>query len=159
MLQFNPYEPSDRDQCLRLFQSNVPRFFHPSEEAEYETYLDQHAPGNYWCALQDGSPVGCGGIRIRPDGIGRLVWGMIHRDHHRQGLGQALLQFRLRQLAESPEVKIIQLETSQYNPGFFRRFGFSEFKKTEDLYGPGLDSHEMEFKMTDEVRARLLEKP
>ncbi|MER3443335.1 MAG: hypothetical protein C4342_00980 [Armatimonadota bacterium] len=38
---FRPYQPHDREACLAVFRSNVPRFFAPHEEREFAGFLDE----------------------------------------------------------------------------------------------------------------------
>lgn len=102
--------------------------------------------------------VGAGGVWIRSDGIGRLVWGIIKHEHHRKGYGRELAHFRLKQLALVPELERIQLETSQHNPGFFKRLGFVETSVKKDSYHAGLHSHNMELKLDAVSRQRILER-
>lgn len=155
-LQFELYRPAHRNACLAIFRSNVPEFFHTAEEPEFQSYLDEKSAGNYFLVLAQGAVIACGGIWAREDGVGRLVWGMVERGHHREGYGRALIEYRLKLLAENPGVKRIQVDTSQHNPGFFAKFGFRELQKTADAFAPGLDSHVMQLTLDDKTRRRLL---
>jgi predicted GNAT family N-acyltransferase len=156
MLSFEPYSPADREFCVEIFRSNIPKYFDENETAEYSNYLDNYVSDNYWCAYDGQELVGAGGIWIRPDGIGRLVWGIIHLRQHRKGYGRQLLHFRLKKLASTPSLEIVQLDTGQHNPGFFNRFGFQEFSVKQDHYGPGLHSHEMELRLESNTRREIL---
>lgn len=156
MLIFHPYTSDYRKNCLDVFRSNVPKFFHEAEINEYTNYLDNYVSNNYWCCFNEDSFLGAGGIWVRPDGIGRLVWGMIRFDKHRKGFGRQLIQFRLKKLASISLVEIIQLDTSQHNTEFYKRFGFRELSVKQDFYGPGLHSYEMELNLTPEKRQELI---
>lgn len=156
MLTFKPYTAERHDECIELFKSNVPKFFDASETDDYSNYLKQHGGEDYWCAFIQNQLVGAGGIFVRPNGVGRLVWGMIRQDLHRKGYGKQLIVFRLKKLASIPGVETIQLDTTQYNPGFFRRFGFCEVSVKENFYCPGLHSHEMELKLDSDARKMII---
>jgi N-acetylglutamate synthase-like GNAT family acetyltransferase len=155
VITFENYTKNEREECIGLFKSNQPKFFAPDELQDFTTYLDKYIE-KFWCMKIDGVLIGAGGIRVRADNVGRLCWGIIHADLHRKGFGSQLLRFRLQQLALIPDLPTIQLDTSQYNPDFFKRFGFVEISKSENLYGPGLHSHEMELLLTPENRQKLI---
>jgi len=42
-----------------------------------------------------------------------------------------------------PQIKAVQLDTSQHSEGFLARFGFQTTRVTPDGYGPGLDRCDM----------------
>lgn len=147
MLEFRPYEAQYKELCLAAFDSNTPKFFDTSERESYANYLDAYAHEYYWCVFQGEEMLGAGGYYLKPDGIARLVWGLIETTKHRQGFGRELLNFRLQEIAKHPDVHAIQLDTSQHNPRFFNRFGFVEKDYKPDFYGPGLHSYEMELEL------------
>jgi hypothetical protein len=39
-MDVRPYSSADRPACLAVFDSNTPRFFHPGERRNFETFLD-----------------------------------------------------------------------------------------------------------------------
>lgn len=162
MITFEPYKEKDKDSCLNIFNSNLPKFFASDEFLLFKSYLERENK-TYWCMKKDGDIIGCGGIHMEPDhsvednelNCPGVSWGMIHSDFHKQGYGRQLLLFRLKQLALNPDVKKIKLDTTQYNPGFFSRFGFIEISVSKNYYGPGLDSHVMLLELTPEYRQLL----
>lgn len=156
MLDFKPYSVKYRGECIDLFKSNVPKFFNALEVDEYSNYLDAYVSDNYWCGFDRNELICAGGIYVREGGIGRLVWGIVKQEHQKKGYGKQLLVFRLKKLVLTSDVSVIQLETSQLNPGFFSRFGFFETAVKENFYGPGLHSHEMELKLDLDSRKRIL---
>src|SRR5690348_13172787 len=74
-----PYTIADREACLRIFDSNVPRFFRAGERAEYEGFLERR-PGPFFVVEDEaGAVVASGGIapgRAEPE-IAVLCWGMV----------------------------------------------------------------------------------
>jgi N-acetylglutamate synthase-like GNAT family acetyltransferase len=146
MKRIRPYRVEDRNACLELFKSNIPKFFLPEEVQGFEEYLDKHVTTNYWVLEIDGEVIACGGIGVKPP-EGRLHYGMVANKWHKKGIGSELLKFRLAKLVENPEVKVIGLDTSQHNPKFFSRFGFEEVSVKENAYGVGLHRHDMNWNL------------
>ena len=143
MIAVRPYGPADRDACLRLFHSNVPRYFTPAEEAEYLAFLDA-LPGPYLVLEQDGAVVGAGGHAYDGPGTVALCWGMVAASLHGTGLGQLLLDARLAAVARDPAVRTVRISTSQHTEGFFARAGFVTVRVQPGGFGPGLHRHDME---------------
>lgn len=156
-LAVRPYRPDDRDACLAIFDGNTPRFFAPSERADFAGFLDA-GPGGYFVVADGSVVVGCGGVFVR-DGAGGqheggLYWGMVARTRHRAGVGSFLLRQRLAYLAKTyPETEAVLLDTSQYSYEFFARFGFEVVKATPNSYAPGLDRYDMRLRLGTEARA------
>jgi ribosomal protein S18 acetylase RimI-like enzyme len=152
------FRQSDTSDCCAVFLSNVPKFFRAEELPEFQNYLESFAEGDYWVGGDDSNKiVACGGIRIKPDREGSLCFGMVRADLHKRGLGSALIAFRMLELLKSDGLKKIRLDTSQFNPGFFSRFGFKETEVQPDYYGIGLHRHDMQRDLAecdrDELRA------
>src|SRR5579871_2499625 len=105
-MDVRPYLPADRDACLAVFDSNTPQFFRPHERGGFEKFLDSpDCP--YFVMDHDGTIVGSGGYFIQPEHpLASLVWGMIHHDWHRKGLGRFLLLFRLREISKAGGIQI-----------------------------------------------------
>src|SRR5260370_31745648 len=87
-MDVRPYQSSDRDACLALFDSNVPRFFAALERGGFESFLD--APDcSYFVMEHEGAVLGCGGESQGTDGargahlgegwVGVLALGVVPR--------------------------------------------------------------------------------
>jgi hypothetical protein len=64
-MRVREYTTGDRDACLAVFDSNVPRFFTPAEREEYAAFLDAPLPGPYLVVEDEaGVVVGCGGYAL-----------------------------------------------------------------------------------------------
>ena len=131
-----PCQPDDRQACLAIFLSNVPAYFAPEEQVEFESYLDE-ATTNHLVVLRDQRLVACGGWYVH-EGVGRLSWGMVMQSHHLETLGTVLLLWRLKQIFLLPTIDEVHLDTSQHSAGFFNRYGFEAVRTTLNGYGPGL---------------------
>lgn len=134
-----PYRPADRDACLRIFDSNVPDYFLASDRDDFERFLDA-IPGKpvRYFVIDD---VACGGIWIDELYDARMCWGMVHRTHHRTGLGKRLLRARLAE-AKMAGAKTASLATVRAVEGFFVKEGFTLVRTVDDGYGAGIDRRE-----------------
>ena len=138
-----PYQPSDREACLALFESNVPRFFHAGERQDFIEFLDA-AESAYVVVTEGDAVVGSGGFTLSDNGqVANLCWGMVRRDHHGQGLGALLLNARLQAIAANTSACFVRLATSQHTEGFYRRHGFQIQSVEKDGFALGLDEVEM----------------
>ncbi len=152
-MKIRKFESSDRQACIELFKSNIPKFFLAEEMAGFEEFLSKFTQENYWVLENEDEILACGGIGIRPP-EGRLHFGMVANNWHKKGLGTKLLKFRLIKLIEIPQVTAISVDTSQHNPDFFRRFGFNEISFKENAYGPGLHRCDMRIELPSSMAER-----
>jgi len=139
-----PYRLDDRDACLRILDSNVPEYFVASDRADLARFLDEipTKPVRYFVVEDDdGAVIACGGIWIDDLYDARMCWGMVHRAHHRTGLGKRLLRARLAE-AKKAGAKTASLATVRAVEGFFVKEGFILTKTIPDGYGPGIDRRE-----------------
>ena len=151
------YRASDKEACLKIFDSNTPQTFLASERDIFSKYLDNHSDGYLVIETLDGTPIGCGGHVIGLDGgAASLCWGMVLKDWHGKGLGKFLLTNRLSTLAQIPKMKLIRLDASQRSVEFFVKWGFKTYRITQNHYGPGLHRHEMYLILDDEKIREIL---
>ena len=142
------YLPADREGCLTVFDSNMPDFFQSDERLEFEEFLNE-PNGRYFVMELDSGIAGCGGYFITEDkALARLVWGMVHRDWQRKGLGRFLLLFRLREITKTGGVELVRLDTSSLSAPFFERQGFKVVRVVNDGFAPGFERVEMMMKLT-----------
>lgn len=134
------YTPSDRDAVIAAFRSNVPTHFASSEESFLEETLA--APDGPLFVVADGpSVIGFGGYEISDFyNRGTLVWGLVHADRHKQGLGRLLLEHRLRHMAaahDRPRHAVV--DTTPHIAGFYERCGFEIVARWPGGYRTGFD--------------------
>lgn len=143
-IRVRDFRLEDLEGCLRVFDSNVPRFFRDHEREEFETFL-KALPGPYSVLeTREGELVGCGGYAVVPqDQRADLCWGMVRADLHGRGLGRLLTETRLRGAAANPLVRTIAIHTSQHTRGFYEGMGFRMVELLPDGYAPGLHRCEM----------------
>lgn len=51
-----------REDCIKIFKSNQPKFFASEELPLFESFLDDDTEENYFVVKIDGQVVGCGGF-------------------------------------------------------------------------------------------------
>lgn len=142
-MEIRSYRLEDAPACLAVFDSNTPPFFMPSERDEFASFLAEPG-GTYLVGVADDLLVACGGYwPLHNAPVAALTWGMVHRDHHRRGLGRQLLECRLAALREHPGLVAVVLQTSQHSAPFFTQAGFVVEEVRPDGYGPGLDDYHL----------------
>lgn len=161
-MTIRPYTPADKPGCLAAFESNMPRFFAPSELEDYAQWLDslvaRSAPetgiDNYFVAEENGSIIGCGGFYINRDKLeATMAWGLISQAYHKRGLGRQLFLYRINLIRQlCPQCTII-LDTTQHSYPFFEKLGFSVTAITNNSYGEGLHRYDMVLKPSTEKTA------
>ena len=82
---------------------------------------------------------------------------MVHPNHQKSGIGARLTEFRLREIARTPFVDIVVMDTSQHTVGFFERFGFSATSVEPDSYAAGLHRYNMQLALDPKRRERLIQ--
>lgn len=143
MKKIRLYNSSDSEECLRLFDSNTPRFFDVSERTAFYDFL-RISTQPFYVIERAEKIVACGGHALGPDdGVARLCWGMVDQELHGQGLGQALTEARLLAINAMPQIKTVHMNTSQHTQLFYARFGFVPVKVTPDGHGLGIDRWDM----------------
>lgn len=138
------YVPADGEACLAIFDSNTPTFFDARERDDFAQFLERQRERYVVLEDETGRVVACGGWGWRSDEprIALLCWGMVHRDHHRVGIGSVLLAHRLDEIAKG-DFEAIEIVTSQHSAPFFSRAGFVDVEVTLDHFAPGLHAHRM----------------
>jgi GNAT superfamily N-acetyltransferase len=148
-LQLRAYRPTDRDACIEIFRSNVPRFFRDRELDGYLEFVDSSGCP-YFVVLSKARVIGCGGFGIRSGSdTADLCWGMVHREQHGSGIGRFLLLARLHAIVTTTRARYVRLATSQLTEGFFHRNGFQIQTRTPGGIAAGLDEVEMRMELTD----------
>jgi len=137
-----PYKIGDKQACLAIFDSSIPDFFDPSERELLNGFLDDPL-GTYFVIERDGKVVGGGGFRTEDRGQARFTWGMVHRDHHGEGLGRLMAEHRLQEIENSGKYSEIEIFTTPKVAPFFRKFGFVDQQLKKDGFAPGMDQVQM----------------
>ena len=149
-LSFTEYHSVDFDRCMAIFESNSPQYFCNAEKQEFDAFL-LDLPGPYLMVKhQTLGFVGCGGYAFnQKDKSADLCWGMIHKDFHKQGFGETLLQHRLECINANSEIKTINLNTCQLTNSFFENAGFKTLYVQKDGFAAGLHRYDMQLYLHD----------
>ncbi len=138
MVELAQYTPSDLEGVIEVFRMNVPKSFHPSEEADLRNYLKTH-PNTYYL-LSDTKPVACGGFFIDPTTkIARISWDFVLPEFHGKGYGSILLKYRLDKIRALPGIRGVEVHTSQLAFQFYKKHGFQTTYTERDFWAKGYD--------------------
>ena len=145
-MTITPYQSSDKERCLAIFNSNRPQYFMDEELPLFSTWLDERAlDGCYFVVKQEGKIVACGGYyhdpRYKKAG---LSWGMVDAALHGKGIGKKLTTYRLQKMMENHPNSCYMLDTSQHTYQFYEKLGYRVVKITKDGFGLGMDKYYME---------------
>jgi N-acetylglutamate synthase-like GNAT family acetyltransferase len=149
-LAIRAYQISDKQACLEVFESNVPKYFTQAEIADYDKFLEMipiKVEANktfYYVVVFENKVIGCGGFGDKDNSdIITLAWGLIHQNFHKKGIGKVLLDYRLDQIKEKFPNQPVYIDTTQYSYGFFEKYGFETIKITNNFYEKGLHRYDM----------------
>lgn len=143
-----PYLPQDKQNLLTLLKLNTPRFFDPSEAADFADYLEHHREDYFVVELGE-NIVGCGGINYFPEAaVARLSWDVIHPDCQGQGIGRELVLYRMDRIKKNQAIKTILVRTTQLVYRFYEKMGFALEKIERDFWAPGFDLYQMQMTLS-----------
>ncbi|MDX2250321.1 MAG: GNAT family N-acetyltransferase [Bacteroidia bacterium] len=138
------YQDTDREAVLELLRLNTPQYFAEEEMPDLIYYLDYHA-SHYYVAEFESRLLGCGGINFSDDGqMAKLSWDIVHPQSQGNGIGRALIHFRIEKIRETPTIKIISVRTSQLVWKFYEKFGFETKEIIRNFWAEGFDLYRME---------------
>ncbi|MCS4301024.1 GNAT family N-acetyltransferase [Chryseobacterium sp. BIGb0232] len=133
-----------REDCIKIFKSNLPKFFAIEELPFFEDFLDQYTEENYFVVKMDGQVVACGGFFLdTKNNVAGLSWGMVHADYHGKGIGKALTQYRIDLLKKTYPSLPYKIETSQHTAEFYKKNGFKTVEIVPDGFSKGIDKYIM----------------
>ncbi|MCX6852414.1 MAG: GNAT family N-acetyltransferase [Verrucomicrobia bacterium] len=117
------WKPEDTQACMEIYQMNAPGRFPAEVEQEFEEVLKRD-DGALLVIEDHGRIVACGGITL--EGIQRtLIYGLIHSEFQKKGIGRLLLLSRLARI-QGPEV-IVNICAVDDSIGYYERFGFTRY--------------------------------
>lgn len=116
----------------------------PEERQPFLDWLqtEEALSGRYFVVIIDDKVLACGGYFPRTDQAQTgLSWGMVHQDHHKQGIGSLLTQFRLQALTKEFPNWPCCINTSQHTQAFYQRYGFVTKSLVLNGFGEGLHDY------------------
>ena len=145
-MRIEPYQSKYFEDCIKIIQSNTPKYIDYSEHSDYEDYLSRNEK-IYFVIFKKSDIVACGGYGVNNSGtkVG-LSWGLVQSKYHNKGYGSELLRYRLSHIQSNYPGIDIYLGTSQKTYKFYEKFGFIVEKVTPNGYGAELDQYDMVLK-------------
>lgn len=141
------YTTKDKTKVLELLKLNTPEYFDPSEESDFNHYLDNEIE-DYFVYEENSKLLGCGGINYFPnEKLARISWDMMHPDFHGKGIGRALVQYRLDHIKANPTIECIEVRTSQFAANFYAKMGFALESVEKDYWAKDYDLYLMKLKI------------
>lgn len=138
------YTPAFREQCIAIFESNLPKYFAPEEKQLFIDWLDNGTAVGYYVVEINEQIIACGGIYLdQPNNEGGLSWGMVHAAWHKQGIGKQFAQHRIELLKATYPARVYRIETSQHTAPFYEKLGFKTAEIIKNGFGEGLDKYNM----------------
>ena len=141
-----PYDSKYFENCIKIIQSNTPKYIDDNEHSDYKNYLSRNDK-IYFVLFKNSDIMACGGYGVNNSGTkAGLSWGLVHSQHHNKGYGSELLKYRLNHIKINYPNTEIHLDTSQHTYRFFEKFGFIVEQILKNEYRVGLDRYDMVLK-------------
>jgi predicted GNAT family N-acyltransferase len=139
-----PFQPSDTEACLALFDQNCPDFFARNERAEFVEYL-RYQGQEYWLYEHQGQVISAFGVHLEEkEHTARINWIMAAKNHHNSGIGKTMMREAILRAKGNCNLRLIHISASQHSAPFFARFGAVQKSVHENGWGPGMHRIEME---------------
>jgi ribosomal-protein-alanine N-acetyltransferase len=140
------YSYKDKSRVIELLRLNTPEYFDPSEQKDFENYLDKELE-DYFVYEENNIIIGAGGINYFPEEkFARISWDMIDPKSHGKGIGKKITQFRIHHLSGNPKVELIIVRTTQLAYLFYEKMGFELEKIQENFWSDNFDLYQMKLK-------------
>lgn len=150
-MNFQSYSPAFENDCLSIFDSNVPAFFAPQERETFHSFLNRQVHPYYYFVIRNtsGKIVACGGMKLEPsDHSAMLRWDMVASEFQKQGIGTFLTLSRLQLLSQNPDIQMVNLYTSQHTYQYYEKMGFVLRHTIPNGIIEGMDEYYMELKLS-----------
>jgi len=142
MRRVREYRSTDLLAVIRIFRSNLAKYFVEAEEKELRDFLAEYSDNYFVLEIVD-EVVAAGGIALNDDQTVSLCWGMVRNDLIGTGLGKTLTEYRLERARETWGDLPIVTSTSQHTEGFYHKLGFQTTETIANGFGRGIDKCEM----------------
>ena len=136
------FQDSDQEILISIFKQNIPKYFDPSELADFENHLQKNTTP-YFTFLENKEIIGGFGYSINENQTGSITWIFFSPNHTGIGSGTEAVQFCHEQMKEQFGVTHFSIRTSQYAYEFSEKFGYATARFEKDYWGEGLDLYEM----------------
>jgi len=137
------YSDSDKQKIIELLRQNTPKYFDPSEEIDFERYLENEIE-EYFVYEENSEIIGAGGINYFPtERVARISWDMIDPKHQGKGIGEKLTKHRINHLKKKTNIDIVIVRTTQLAYKFYEKMGFELEKIEKDFWAKNFDLYQM----------------
>ena len=147
-----PYKLSDKENVIKIFNSNCPKYFDKNDLSDLIDFLDNYADSNFKVVLFNKEVIGCGGHYVKhSDKVFGIAWVMFWRF----SMGKANFQIISKQFFKHILTNIdkenldfdIVINTSQLLEKTFNKFDFWTERVIKNGYGENLDHYVMRRKL------------
>lgn len=152
------YSPANENDCLSIFDSNVPLFFATEEREKFRSFLHRLTPPYYYFVVHNANEeiVACGGMKLEfSNHSAMLRWDMVTREFHNRSIGTFLTLSRLHLISQYPDFQMVNLHTSQHSYQFYEKTGFVLQNITPNGIAEGIDEYYMELRFSQEKIQKL----
>lgn len=125
-MEIRSFHLSDRDACIKLFETNQDIFFSRFHLQEFTDLLDNSAFTTF-VAEHNHRIIG-GGAFSRNS----IEWVIVHPELQRQGIGRFLAMFLLREIGKTDPVPSVSVKTIPATSAFFEKLGFRPVSSQPD---------------------------
>ena len=105
-------QPSDLDCLVRIFNLNIPKYFHEKELVDFKKYFYSNNIETYFIIESEGKIFGASGYAYENKQTANICWVFIDPDYHSNGLGTKLVNHCIDILKRDHQLNVIQLETN-----------------------------------------------
>lgn len=141
-MNIRPYTSEDLGEVVKLFRSNLSKYFVEAEEKELRDFLAEYSEDYFIVEIID-EVVAAGGIALNPDQTISLCWAMVRNDLIGTGLGKELTLFRMEKGRQKWGDLPFFTSTSQHTEGFYQKLGFHTIEHIPNGFAPGIDTCKM----------------
>lgn len=139
-----PYQSTDKEDLIKVFKLNVPKYFDPKETKMFEGYLERKGD-TYFTMEIDDKIIGGAGCYVREgDYSGRITWIFFDPNYAGRGYGREIVEYCFSLLRKDKRVKSFGVRTSQLAFEFFEKMGYHTTLIEKNYWGEGLDLYDME---------------
>jgi len=143
-LKIRAYSKNDKQAVLELLKSNTPKYFDPSEEKDFISYLEDEIE-DYFVVEKNNLIIGSGGINyFYIEKVARISWDMISSKAQCRGIGKRLLLHRIDRIKQNPLIDHIVVRTSQHAYRFYEKLGFGVEKIEKNFWAKDFDLYLMQ---------------
>ncbi|WP_045453922.1 GNAT family N-acetyltransferase [Vibrio campbellii] len=144
-ISFRSFLPSDKEDCLRIFDENCPEYFATNEREDYAEFLDSE-PQGYEVCLLNGELVGAYGLSGNTLASHSLNWILISPKAQGMKIGHEFMS-RAIDRAKRLNVPQIKIAASHLSAPFFAKYGAVELNHIPDGWGKDMHRIDMELNL------------